>query len=321
MSPNSLPWSINVSPWRHSIYLSFCRNHLHACEIRTNRVTNRAWKLRLTTGYLTPVSHLSCISCGERRVNLPLRLIPTCGCVHVSLCSAAKDMMSGSCYDSCVSCPSRVCRTSGRLLCPQAMSHTSACLYLLLLFYFCLSFLFNYENTYSLILFCFAINQAITPAALSSKICVWVCVHEGRLSNARGGQTCTFCGPEQDVISYWGGTDEICFLFASYVKNSSAPDWTYTPCKTQLIHYPPRISLSLFALTPAHTHVLMQRTISIVALPVRKGSHHAAPRKTAFLSAREICTAVGGYGSTLHHMTQNAKKTNLFYEAFKVVSY
>lgn len=57
--------------WRHLIFLSLRHNHLHACEIMTNHVTNQTWKLRLTSGYLTPVSHLSCISRGERHVVAP----------------------------------------------------------------------------------------------------------------------------------------------------------------------------------------------------------------------------------------------------------
>lgn len=216
-------------------------------------------------------------------------------------------MMSGSRYDSGESCPSWVFWTSGWLLRPQAMSA---------FILFC-CFIFVLPSN-SLIAFCFAINQAFTPAALSSKICVcaW-----GRIMKCRGGHTCTFCGPERDVISYWGGTDRICFLFASYMKYSCAPDWTYAPCKPQLIHSP-LWSLSPFAHNPAHTHTHTgfdaKNNLSIARLPKRKGSQYAAPRgKLPFWVPEEYALLQEGMVLLYrYHITQNVKKTQLILWGF-----
>lgn len=51
----------------------------------TNSVTNQTWKLWLTSGCLTPLNHLSCISHGAQPLfPPPTHLILTYGCLHVS---------------------------------------------------------------------------------------------------------------------------------------------------------------------------------------------------------------------------------------------
>lgn len=186
--------------------------------------------------------------------------------VFMCQCFPAKEMMSGSCYDSDESCPRWVFSnirlafaSTGRVSYVRLPLSSSAVLFL--------SFLpiHLWEHVQlDLVLLCYKSSFHSRSPLFKN-----MCLHEQRLWNAGGGDTCTFCRPERDVISYWGGTDQIYFLFASYMKNSSAPDWAYVPCKPQLIHYS-LWSLSLFALSPIHTdtHTLFdaKNHLSIAAL-------------------------------------------------------
>lgn len=88
----------------------------------------------------------------------PHGLIPTCGCVHVSVCLGAEELTSGSCYESSTRISSVFFghvvsdrMRSGQVLLTCA---TSPSLHLLLLgcFFSSPSFLFNCEYKYSLIL-------------------------------------------------------------------------------------------------------------------------------------------------------------------------
>lgn len=127
----------------------------------------------------------------------PPSLIPTCGCVHVSVCLGAEESTFGSCYEfsarisgvffgHVVSNRMR----SGQLLLTCATSPTSACLYLLFLVFFSplpFNSIVSTSTAWS-----WSINYVITPTApsailwpkksLNSQDYVWKC--EGRLGAA-----------------------------------------------------------------------------------------------------------------------------------------
>lgn len=121
----------------------------------------------------------------------PPRPIATCGCVHVSLCFPAKDMMSSSCYESDESCPSRVLRTSGQLF-ASAGRISYVCLPLSSSSVLFLSFLpiQLWEHT----AWSRSALLEIKLSLLQPSLQAYVCVHEGRLWNAGGATHALFVG-------------------------------------------------------------------------------------------------------------------------------